>query len=47
MIIIIVIIVTYFAIKVLEKKEHHIGKPEGLYTPDLILKKLGLKGVIL
>jgi len=44
---IVVIIVIYFAIKALKEKEYRIGELEGLYTLDLVLKKLGLKGVTL
>ena len=43
----VVIIVTYPAAKVLEEKKHCIGKPEGFYTPNLVLEKLGLRGTTL
>ena len=43
----IVTIIIYFIIKALKEKEHHTGELEGLYTPDLILKELGLKRVTL
>jgi hypothetical protein len=43
----VVTIVIYSAIKALEEKEHHIGEPEGLYTPNLVLGELGLRGAIL
>jgi len=41
----VVIIVTYFAVKALKEKEYRIGEPEGPYTPNLVLKELGLRGV--
>ena len=44
---IVVIIVTYFTIKALEEKKYRMGELEGLYTPNLILKELGLKGATL
>jgi hypothetical protein len=43
----VVTIVTYPTIKVLEEKEHRIGELEGLYTPNLVLGELGLRGAIL
>jgi len=42
-----VIIVTYPTAKALEEKEYYIGNLEGLYTPNLVLGELGLRGVIL
>jgi len=43
----VVTIVTYPTTKAPEEKEHHIGEPEGPYTPDLVLRELGLKGATL
>ena len=43
----VVTIVTYPAVKVLEEKEYRIGELEGLYTPNLVLEELGLRGATL
>ena len=43
----IVTIVTYPTIKALKEKEYRIGELEGLYTPNLVLEELGLRGAIL
>ena len=42
----IVTIITYPTAKVLEEKKHHKKELEGLYTPNLVLKELGLRGAI-
>ena len=36
-------IITYPTVKVLEKKEYYKEELKGLYTPDLILKELGVR----
>jgi len=43
----VVTIVTYFAAKALEEKEHCMGELEGLCTPDSVLKELSPRGATL
>ena len=43
----VVTIVTYPTIKALEEKEYRTEELEGLYTPNLVLGELGLRGATL